>query len=409
MVKRLKLQYLIVISILVIGFPSEQVHRNSTFHWTHRGNQYKDVIKVAFFPDLGTMNIINGKAQGLEFSLIEEWSKRNNIKIEWHFVSSSEEAISKVANGIVDIGAGNIPLQKRPGLIYSDPIRSFNWLQYGQSDSLILLKGYPKLSIALNKSDTLPLLIENTQMWRHADFNKKGWLIPDYLAHELNKKTSYENSCKFFAKGNFSWVSQSQDSSLIKTVNKLIKDPKLNRKINHYKSHNIYSNYQDYQKISPFDDDFKNRVELDKYTLTALVFVESRFRSDIISPAGAIGLMQVIPSTAESLGIDSISLFDSKNNIRAGLKYLRFLDKFWDLKGVQSENRLPFILASYNTGPSRIAKSARQAYRLGFNSCLWFDNVDQVAKGPGSHYANKILDIANIYKGYSESITKSKN
>ena len=88
---------------------------------------------------------------------------------------------------------------------------------------------------------------------------------------------------------------------------------------------------------------------------------------------------------------------------------MRFLDKFWDLKGVQSENRLPFILASYNTGPSRIAKSARKANKLGFSSYLWFDNVDQVAKGPGSHYANKILNIANIYKGYSESITQSKN
>ena len=409
MVKRLKLQYLIVISLLVIEFPSEHVEINSNFHWTHKGNQYRNVIKVAFFPDLGTMNIINGKPQGLEFSLIEEWSKRNNNKIEWHFVSSSEEAISKVVNGIVDIGAGNIPLQERPGLIYSDPIRSFNWLQYGESDSLLLLKKYPKLSIALNKSDTLPLLIKKTQMWRHADFNKKGWLIPDYLAHELNKKTYYKNSSIFLAKGYFSWVSQSQDSSLIKSVNELIKDPKLNRKINYYKSHNIYSNYQDYQKISPFDDEFKNRVELDKYTLTALVFVESRFRSDIISPAGAIGLMQVIPSTAESLGIDSISLFDSKNNIYAGLKYLRFLDEFWDLKGVQSENRLPFILASYNTGPSRIAKLARKANKLGFSSYLWFDNVDQVAKGPGSHYANKILNIANIYKGYSESITQSKN
>ena len=409
MVKRLKLQYLIVISLLVIEFPSEHVEINSNFHWTHKGNQYRNVIKVAFFPDLGTMNIINGKPQGLEFSLIEEWSKRNNNKIEWHFVSSSEEAISKVVNGIVDIGAGNIPLQERPGLIYSDPIRSFNWLQYGESDSLLLLKKYPKLSIALNKSDTLPLLIKKTQMWRHADFNKKGWLIHDYLAHELNKNTYYKNSSIFLAKGYFSWVSQSQDSSLIKSVNELIKDPKLNRKINYYKSHNIYSNYQDYQKISPFDDEFKNRVELDKYTLTALVFVESRFRSDIISPAGAIGLMQVIPSTAESLGIDSISLFDSKNNIYAGLKYLRFLDKFWDLKGVQSENRLPFILASYNTGPSRIAKSARKANKLGFSSYLWFDNVDQVAKGPGSQYANKILNIANIYKGYSESIPQSKN
>lgn len=409
MFKRLKLQYLILISLLVIEFPSELFDKNFTFHWTYKGNQHENVIKVAFFPDLGTMNITDGKPQGLEFSLIEEWSKRNNNQIEWHFVSSSEEAILMVVNGIVDIGAGNIPLQKRPGLIYSNPVRSFNWIQYGKSDSLLLLKKYPKLSIALNKSDTLPILIEKTKMWRHADFNKKGWLIPDYLAHELNNKTTYQNSCDFLAKGHFSWVSQSQDTSLIKSVNELIKDPKLNRKINYYKLNNIYSNYKDYQKISPFDDDFKNQVELDKYTLTALVYTESRFRSDIISPAGAIGLMQVIPSTAESIGIDSISLFDPKNNIYAGLKYLQFLDKFWDLKGVQSGNRLPFILASYNAGPSRIAKAARQANQLGFSSYLWFDNVDQVAKGPGSNYANKILNIAGIYKGYSESITQSIN
>ncbi|CAI8279592.1 MAG: Membrane-bound lytic murein transglycosylase F [Owenweeksia sp. TMED14] len=393
----------------MIKLPSEIENDFSKVKWTIKRDKNRKSIKVAFFPDLGTMDVTNGKPQGLDFSLILEWGKRNNTNIKWRFVSTAKEAISLVSNGLSDIAAGNIPIQDRPGLICSHPVREFNWIQFGDNDSLYLLKEYPKLSIALKRSDSLPLSTQSVKMWRHVNFKESGWLLPDYLASEISRKKDLNHHKSHISTGGFAWVVQNQDTTLIRSINKLIKDPKLNRIKNHFKRHNIKFNYFDFENISPYDQEFKNRTELDQYTLTALVFTESRFRSDIVSPAGAIGLMQVIPSTAKSLGIDSASLFIPKINIKAGLKYLRFLNKYWDLKGVKSKNRLPFILASYNVGPSRIAKAARKAKKLGLKPDLWYDNVDQIAKGPGAHYAERILKLANIYRGFMTSINLAKN
>lgn len=82
---------------------------------------------------------------------------------------------------------------------------------------------------------------------------------------------------------------------------------------------------------------------------------ESRFQSDIKSPAGAVGLMQLMPATAKQMGNEigvkapSWRLIDSKLNIRLGVRYLdHVLDRF--------EGNFAFAAAAYNAGPSRVKK-----------------------------------------------------
>jgi soluble lytic murein transglycosylase-like protein len=89
------------------------------------------------------------------------------------------------------------------------------------------------------------------------------------------------------------------------------------------------------------------RHHVDSLLLAAVVEAESRFVAHAISPCGAVGLMQLLPSTGEGYGI--FDLRDPSANIEAGSRYLRaLLDRF--------QNRSDLALAAYNTGPEVVAR-----------------------------------------------------
>lgn len=91
------------------------------------------------------------------------------------------------------------------------------------------------------------------------------------------------------------------------------------------------------------------RHGLDPKLLHALVVVESAYRADAVSPAGAGGLTQLMPRTARELGVTD--RFDPAENLSAGADYLaRQVLRFGDLR---------LALAAYNAGPARVAKSGR--------------------------------------------------
>lgn len=79
----------------------------------------------------------------------------------------------------------------------------------------------------------------------------------------------------------------------------------------------------------------------------AVIWAESGFRHDAVSPQGAIGLMQLMPDTAAELGIDPQV---PAENLRGGTRYLRqLLDRF-----AANEDQLVRALAAYNAGPGRV-------------------------------------------------------
>ena len=404
--KRISYKTYLYLFCLVIFIPRPELR--TTLNYEHdegaKKTKFSKRIKIAFFADLGAINIENGNPEGLDFFLVNEWSKRNGVNIDWVFVSSVNKALKLLAQRDVSMAVGNIPRQERNGFIYSLPIRKFKWVKYGQGDSLFLLSDYPKPSITLEKSNTYPLSIKQEKMWRHANFNHSGWLLPDYLAEELHSKTPFKHNIDFLGKGEISWACNSRDSSMINSVNNMISDPSLRKKIRFFQSHNFKSNFQNQKNISDYEEQLKDNISLDKHTLNALIFTESRFKNNVVSHAGAIGLMQLLPRTAKSIGIDSIQLFDDMQNIRAGLKYINYLNEYWELKGVSIENRIPFILSSYNSGPSAIFKETKEAQKLGLNPKLWDNNVAKVHK---SNYGEKIMKLASIYRGYEKSVDEA--
>jgi soluble lytic murein transglycosylase-like protein len=102
-------------------------------------------------------------------------------------------------------------------------------------------------------------------------------------------------------------------------------------------------------------DRVAHRYGHDARLLLAIIHVESRFNPNAISPKGAIGLMQVMPATAERVGVlePQRALFDPETNLHAGARYLRLLcDLFSD--------RLELAVAAYNAGEGAVLRHRRE-------------------------------------------------
>ncbi|MCL2026967.1 MAG: transglycosylase SLT domain-containing protein [Bacteroidales bacterium] len=129
-------------------------------------------------------------------------------------------------------------------------------------------------------------------------------------------------------------------------------------------------------RLSPFDDAIKKhtkRLDWDWRLLASLIYQESNFLPDAKSWAGAIGLMQLMPETAEKYGITEES--SPEEHILAGVKYLQHLDKILPPEIPQNE-RVPFMLAAYNVGIAHILDARRLAVANDKDPNIWFDHVE---------------------------------
>jgi membrane-bound lytic murein transglycosylase F len=133
-------------------------------------------------------------------------------------------------------------------------------------------------------------------------------------------------------------------------------------------------------KISPYDEIIKNEAEalkMDWLMLAALINQESKFDPKAKSWAGAIGLTQVLPSTAKDLGVKNPNqLYQPEISIKAGATYLKELVDYWQPIIKDDKEAMNFALASYNTGKGHVMDARRLAVKYGKNENVWSDNVE---------------------------------
>ncbi len=142
---------------------------------------------------------------------------------------------------------------------------------------------------------------------------------------------------------------------------------------------------------------YAERYGFDPLMMAAQGFQESRLKQSARSRNGAIGVMQVLPSTGRAMKVGDIQQVDA--NIHAGIKYMHTLiENYFKDAAFDSQNRMLFALASYNAGPGRIAELRRRAEKEGLDPNRWFGQVEQIAAQRVSR--ETVHYVRNVYKYY---------
>ncbi len=172
-------------------------------------------------------------------------------------------------------------------------------------------------------------------------------------------------------------------------------------------------------KISAYDDHIKQyseQIGWDWRLLAAMIYQESRFDPAARSWAGAFGLMQLMPITAGRFGVNMNS--PARDQINAGTQFISWLDKRFITAVPDKDERIKFILASYNVGPGHIFDAIRLADKNGKDPRKWHGNVDEYLLKKSSprfyqdpvvkygycrgtetiNYVNQVLDRYNHYR-----------
>lgn len=169
------------------------------------------------------------------------------------------------------------------------------------------------------------------------------------------------------------WLGQIKRSAIFQVIfNKYFDSPR-------FSLVRISSDYSSLagEKISPYDEQIKNGAKelgWDWRLLASVVYQESNFDPKVQSWAGAVGLMQVMPETGVYFGVRNV--WDPDQNIRAGVRFLKYLDDTWAKSVQDSTERRKFVLASYNVGLSHVLDARNLANKYGKSPVKWDREVE---------------------------------
>lgn len=183
------------------------------------------------------------------------------------------------------------------------------------------------------------------------------------------------------------WAVRKNSPELLRALDRFIEREKRNGNLAvlHQKYYERQYQFRKYARavfdkagtISPYDKLVKagaRSIGWDWRMISSIIYEESQFDPEALSWAGAMGLMQLLPTTAAEFGIHD--LFNPEANIRAGTAYLETLVREWQ-EIRDPETRMKFILASYNVGPGHVRDAQKLAVKFGADPERWEGNVER--------------------------------
>jgi membrane-bound lytic murein transglycosylase MltF len=380
--------------------------------------------------------------RGITYEALKEFEKFLNTRLNsgdkpLHLVFipvSREEGIKRMKDGRGDIAASNVPIMPELQKVvdFSDPIRegAKEVIVTGPSDPAIntlddlagkeifirkVSRYWPNLerlnerfraqgkpAIILKEADAN---LEDEDILDMVNAGLVGITVMDDLVAglwaKIHASLSVHNDISIADGDKIGWAIQKGTPQFLSLINEFVKDHKAGP-----------AEMEKFKGAVAFFKKYAAQYKFEWLMITAQAYQESTIDQAKTSSAGAVGVMQIKPSTAagDPINIEGVDK-DMEKNINAGVKYLNFImETYFKDAQMNSTNRGLFAFASYNAGPNRIAKLRKQAEAEGLNPNLWFDNVEMVAaKEIG---AETVTYVSNIYKYYvayqlaAESTTK---
>lgn len=147
---------------------------------------------------------------------------------------------------------------------------------------------------------------------------------------------------------------------------------------------------------------YGQQYDFDPLALAAIAFQESGLRQNRKSHRGAVGMMQLLPSTAADPNVAIPDIRNKENNVHAGAKYLAFVrDRYLSDPEINRANQMFFTLAAYNAGPAKLRKMRAMAGEMGLDQNRWFGHVElAAARLIGRETVDYVSKIYKVYIAY---------
>jgi membrane-bound lytic murein transglycosylase MltF len=393
-----------------------------------------------------------GRQRGISYDLLKEFEKFVNKKLKTKTLKVNvifipvrrDELIPGLAKGLGDMAVANLTItpQRLKHVDFSDPFLS------GVKELLVTGPAAPPLAsvdelagqeIHVRKSssyyESLVLLNEafkkagKSQMklvpaeetFEDEDLLEmvNAGLIPMIVmdSHkalfwtQIFDKIQVHSDIAVRTGGGIAWAFRKNSPQLKAIVNEFVKGHKkgsllgnmlLKRYLKSTKYVKNSLSAEELQKFQQMVELFKRyaaQYDFDYLMMAAQAYQESGLDQSTKSHAGAIGVMQLLPSTAADRNVNVAEIEKLENNIHAGTKYMRFIiNRYYKDEPMDDLNKMLFAFASYNAGPAKVKRLRKKTAAMGLNPNVWFNNVEIAAAQVIGR--ETVQYVSNIYKYY---------
>ncbi len=382
-----------------------------------RQNDWQSIRRRGFIRVLTRNNpysyfIHRGRLMGFEYELAKRFAKKHKLKLVMVVPPSWDSMFKYLKEGRGDLIAAMMTVTgeraKIPGLslcrpyvrIYEQiiahksapPVKSLQDLA-GKNIAVRVNSGYyfslKKLqgSGITVKITALPDTMETDEILGETAEGKYQYTMADsnIFKSECHRYPNLKMVFSLPAPHNYAWMTKSESSQLREKINNFFKAE--------YKSAFFNITFRKYfssgasskkvislktireGRISKFDPMIQKHANYYAFPwdfIAAQIYQESRFNPNAKAWDGGMGLMQLMPRTAEELGCRHV--YDPDENIKAGVKYMyRLRKKFKD--DVSANDKMCFALASYNGGYGHVIDARKLAAEQGLDPNRWNGNV----------------------------------
>ena len=272
-----------------------------------------------------------------------------------------------------------------------------------------------------------PEALEDMDLLEMVNAGMLEWVIvDDYKAHiwaGIFKGLKVRDDLVFRSGGRIAVAFRENSPLLAEALNEFVKTHKQgtlqgNMLINRYlknfdwtKNALAAKDYKRFQDVADIFLKYGDQYGVDYLMVAAQGYQESRLDQSAKSGAGAIGIMQLLPSTAADANVGIPDISTAEANIHAGIKYLNFIrNRYFSDPEVNRFTQTLFAFAAYNAGPARIRKLRGMAAEQGYDPNIWFDNVEvMAAKDIGRETVQYVANILKYYVAYTLSIKTQLN
>lgn len=349
---------------------------------------------------------------GYEYEFVKQLCKELNVELKLYVAQNLNSMLEMLENSNVDLVAYRVPYTEE-----NKEKIEFTKREYISNQVLVQCKSDTIVKDVLQLSGKKVIVPDNSIYSKRIHFLNDeigGGIIVEYspdtikvedlIADVAHHKISYTFAEKDIARlnktyfGNLdysldvsfpqraAWCVSKQSPELLEYINTWVKKSnktatnsaiynKYFEKSKYFESEG-YKKIPSHNRISSYDEYFKKYASIvgwDWRLLAAIAYKESKFDPTVVSWAGACGIMQIMPTTAISLGLTEEEFHDPEKNIKASVQYLRKMEKLFP-NITDTNEQVKFVLASYNAGPGHIFDARALAVKNGLDPDIW-ENV----------------------------------